>query len=152
MKCVRTIACVTAAAATLMAAGCGDDEEEPQTTGEPLTKEEFIAQADQICADGNAEIEEASSAEFSSGSVAQEEVDAFVVEVTLPNIQEQSDQIAALTPPEGDEDQVDAILEALNSAIDEAEADPALASAIDSPFQEANRLVLDYGLNECGDE
>ena len=52
----------------LLAAGCGgdDDDADPAGSSEPLTKAEFIDQADTICSEANAETQEEVS-EFLDG-------------------------------------------------------------------------------------
>lgn len=134
----------------MAAAGCGGDDEE--TTAEALTKEEFIAQADQICADGDAEINQAGEELTAGGQPSQSEVTEFISSTVIPNIQDQRDEIAALGAPEGDEEEINAILEGLDQAVAAAEADPAAATSNSAanPFTEVNQLAQDYGLTACG--
>jgi hypothetical protein len=170
----RTATAMLAAglAAALIAAGCGDDDEDTTTAatttetgatgatgaagGEPLSKQQFIAQADEICKQGDKQIDQEAREFF--GELEQEpeapELEQFATEVVVPNIQQQIDDLRSLSPPEGDEDEVSAILDAAQEGLDELEADP---SSIDEgpdaggAFAEANRLAQDYGLKECGD-
>ena len=152
----RTGALLLVGGAALIGAGCGDDDED--TTGAssaPLTKQEFAQQANQICADGNEEIDEGAQATFSEGRPAPEDQEAFFTDTVIPNVQSQIDDIRALTPPEGDEEEVAAIVDSAQSAVDEIEADPAALADIEEggssdPFAEANKLAEDYGLEECG--
>jgi hypothetical protein len=155
-------------AAGLIAAGCGDDDDETTTspatttagatgatgaTGEPLSKEEFIVQADAVCKAGDKKIDAAAKETFSGGQPSQAEQEQFVTEDVVPNIQEQIDGLRALTPPEGDEDEVSAILDSAQDAIDQIESDPsALTEGAngDDPFAEANQLAKEYGLKVCG--
>jgi len=144
---LRTTACVAAAAVALVGAGCGGDDED-----EPLTKEEFITQADQICTDGDDEVTAAAEDLTAGGQPSDEEVEQFVSDTVLPSIQEQADGIDELTPPEEDAEQIDGIVAALNEAIAAAEADPAVAIATDgNAFEEVNTLAQDYGLTACGE-
>jgi hypothetical protein len=168
----RALLLVTVLAAALIAAGCGDDDEDTTTAatttetgatgatgaagGEPLSKPEFVRRADEICREGDRRIDQ--EAEDFFGGLEQDpgsaELEEFASEVVIPNIQQQLDDIRSLTPPEGDEDEVSAILDAAQEGLDELEADP---SSIDEgpdaggAFAEANRLAQDYGLKECGD-
>ena len=60
---------------------------------------------------------------------------------------------AALPVPEGDEDEVEALLAAADEAIAQAEKDPAsllVLQGADTPFSEVNRLSTKYGLEVCG--
>ena len=159
-----------ALAAGLIAAGCGDDDDDTTAattsstttaagatgatgaTGEPMTKDEFIAQADAVCKAGDKKIDAAANEVFSGGNPSQQEQEDFVTNDALPNIQDEVDGISALTPPEGDEEEVQAIIDAAQSAIDEATADPSALTeqGADDPFAEANQLAKDYGLKVCG--
>jgi hypothetical protein len=163
-----TMLLALALATGLIAAGCGDDDDDTATTtssptttagatgatgatGEPLSKDEFITQADAICKAGDKKIDAAAQETFSGGQPSQAEQEQFVTEDVVPNIQEQIDGLRALTPPEGDEEEVSAILDSAQDAIDQTEADPgALTEGGDDPFSEANQLAEEYGLEVCG--
>jgi hypothetical protein len=76
-----------------------------------------------------------------------------VTDAVVPSIQGQIDSIKALSPPSGDEDQVNALLSAAQSALDKVKADPSLItdqSNRSDPFAEANKLTNAYGLTKCG--
>lgn len=158
-----------ALAAGLIAAGCGDDDDETTTTsstttaatgatgatgaatGEPLSQAEFIKEADAICAAGDKKIN-AAGQQLGPGKPSDQEFEQFTTETLVPEIQAQIDAIRALTPPEGDEDEVSAILDAAQGAVDQLDQDPSLLNeqSGDDPFKEANQLAKDYGLKECG--
>jgi hypothetical protein len=164
MRKVMTILALAGAGVALVATGCGGDDDDDTTAattatttaaaGEPLSKQEFIAEADTICSQGDREINQAANETFGGGQEpSQEEQEQFVTDTVLPNIQGQIDGIRALTPPEGDEDQVTAIVDAAQSGIDEVEQDPSAFTQQgggSDPFAEANRLAQDYGLTACG--
>lgn len=133
----------------LVAAGCGDDDDESTTTAEAITQEEFIAQADQICAEGDAAIEEAGAGLDETSS--EEEVTAFLEETVLPNIRTQLEGIQALGVPEGDTGEVEELTTTLEDALAEAEADPSILVSDSDPFAEVNQMARDYGLTACGD-
>jgi hypothetical protein len=147
----KAIVAAAVAVLAIAAAGCGGDDDET-TAAQTLTKDEFIAQADEICAAGDDEIEAA--AQDLGASPSQEEATQLVTDVALPSVQEQRDSIAALGAPEGDEDEVQAILASLDEAIAAVEADPASvlssSSDPDNPFAEVDQLAQDYGLTDCG--
>jgi hypothetical protein len=150
----------------LVAAGCGGDDDEETTVattgptgvtgaagGEPLSKQEFIKQADAICAKGDREINQTGQEVLGGQQPSSEELEQFGSETVVPNIQNQIDQIRALTPPEGDEEEVSAILDAAQRGVDEIEQDPSLLGQgqdAGGAFEEANRLAQDYGLTDCG--
>ena len=156
-----------ALAAGLIAAGCGDDDDDETTaatttteagatgatgaaTGEPLTKAEFIKQADAACAAGDKRIDAAFRG-LGSNEPSDQELEQVVTDTVVPEIQGEIDAIRALTPPEGDEDEIAAILDAAQEALDEIEQDPS-SLANGNPFKEANQLAQDYGLKVCGQD
>ena len=160
----RTAAALGALAvsAALVAAGCGGDDETTSTTtsgasgatgasGAPLTHAEYVAQADAICAAGDKEIEAAGQ---SLGDAPTEAVlEGFVDDTVVPAIQKQYDALAALPAPEGEEEQVDDLLSALQDGVDTLNEDPTLITAGDSadgPFADANKAAQDFGLTACG--
>jgi hypothetical protein len=141
----RTI-CALLAVAMLALAGCGGDDE-GSGSGEPLTKAEFLEQGNAVCAEGNEAIE-AAGADLNQNSPP-EEIEAFASETLVPEIQGQIDGLRDLSPPEGDEDQVEAIIDAAQEANDQLEEDPSLVTSNEDPFNEANDLASEYGLEEC---
>jgi hypothetical protein len=152
------------ASLALVAVGCGGGDDSTTTdtgtsgatgaSGAPLTKEAFITQADAICKASGDAIGKQANQVFSGQQPSQAEVDQFANEVVVPGLREQLDGIRALTPPEGDEDQINAILDAVDEATNQVEADPSLLQASDNEglFAQANQLAQDYGLKECGSD
>ncbi|MCW2766172.1 MAG: hypothetical protein JWO11_2131 [Nocardioides sp.] len=129
--------------------GGGDDKvtAEPTAAAAALSKADFSSQANAICATGTQTIDAASAALGDSTSSA--DIEAFVTETVIPSVQGQHDAIEALGAPAGDEDEVAALLAALQTGIDALSADPA-AITTGSPFDEANQLATAYGLTDCG--
>ncbi len=162
---IALIAGLVCAAFALAVAGCGGGDDSSSTTtasstaagataasGTPLSKEEFIQQADAICKAGNQATNQAANDLFTGGQPTQEQVNQFATDTLVPAIQGEIDQIGALTPPAGDEDEVQAILTAVSGALDKVKADPTslFASADEGPFKEADQLAKAYGLTVCG--
>ncbi len=158
----RTLA-VLAVGATLLIAGCGGEDEEGDTSsttsaatgatglgGEPLTHEEFVAQGDEICATGDEEIEAAASGQFGdAGPQNEQAITEFAETVVIPSIQAQHDGISALTPPEGEEEEVEELLSELQTALDELSEDPSLLAS-STAFEDVNKLASDFGFTNCG--
>ena len=145
-----------AIAAGLVFAGCGGDDETTTpvgasgatgVSGAPLSKSEFITQADAICKAGNKEIE-AVAADV-QGEPTGAELEQIVNETIVPEIQGEIDSISLLTPPEGDEEEIAAISAAVQDGVDTLDSDPAELTSTDV-FAEANKLAQDYGLKVCG--
>ena len=145
---------LAAAALALALAACGGDSEETSTPGGDDARAEFIAAADAICAETGEEINAETLELFPQGAAANEkQLEKLFAEVTIPALARQYEEIAALPVPEGDEEEVDAILTAADEAIAEAEEDPAsllVLQGAETPFSEVNRLSTDYGLEVCG--
>jgi hypothetical protein len=136
-------------ATSLIAAGCGDDEDEGEDGGEALTKEEFIAQADALCTREDREVDQA--AQRLGKNPSQAEQREFVTGTSLPNIQGQIDGIRELGAPEGEEQQVTEFLDTAQAALDEAEANPDvfLGEQGQDPFAETRQLARELGLKQC---
>jgi hypothetical protein len=154
-RAIVLLAGVVAVAAVV--AGCGSDGDSTETSA--LTKQQFIAQADAICKQGNKEIEEGfeSFAEENNIPKNQEPSKAqgkeIVETVLVPSIDSQSDGIRVLSAPSGDEDEISAMLDSLDEAVEEAEEDPeALFASKSDPFAKPNELAQDYGFKVCGEE
>lgn len=126
-----------------LVAGCGNDGTDQ------LTKAEFLQQGNAICAKGTEQIDAAGGTAFASpGNPTEQETDAFASEIVVPNVQEQIDQLRALSPPKGDGAQVKAILDRAQLAVDEVKANPRLLGR-DTASEEANRIARAYGLTAC---
>lgn len=133
------------------AAGCGGDDDSTASADE---RADFIAQGDQICAETGERINEAVKERFGEGGGAgDQQVIKLYKEVTIPQLEKTFEQLEDLTPPAGDEDEIDEILAAADEALSEANDDPKnLAKPIGqgNPFEETNQLLQDYGFEVCG--
>ena len=156
-----------AVAASLAVAGCGGDDDETTTTegvsgatgatsAAAIPVDDWIEQADEICKEENAVIDEAAIEAFQGGEPGEAAISEFAGDVVVPGLQAQHDAISALPPPEGEEDRAAELVDALQSGIEEIEEDPsALGTETESPdsaFTEANALASELGLQECGEE
>ena len=148
------------AALTLAIAGCGGDDDETTTGasgasgatgagGAPLSKSEFIAQADAACKSGNEALDKSGQKLFSDGSPSTEEITQYVDQSFVPTIEGELDAIRSLTPPEGDEETIDDILQAAQTSVENVKDDPSLLES-GNPFKEADDLANQYGLKVCG--
>ena len=132
---------------TPLTLACGGGEKDTSAQPEPLSKAEFSARANEICAEERPELEAA--AEDLSDQPSDAEIRQFAEDVFIPVMQKQHDAIADLGAPEGDEDEVQAILEAMQDGIDVVKNDPSTLLSSERPLQKANDLADAYGLTDC---
>ncbi|HEX5713101.1 MAG TPA: hypothetical protein VFX85_07290 [Solirubrobacterales bacterium] len=138
-------------------AGCGSSDDSTETVEETvtLTKAEFIKQGDQICKqaeeDSESEAEEfAEENDFTLEKASEEQIEEAIDEVLVPALDRQAEEIQALGAPEGDEEQVEAIIVALEDASATVADDPSQAFE-GEPLKEATELAEDYGFKVCGE-
>jgi hypothetical protein len=159
-----------AAAIALGAGGCGggSDSASGESTGatatggganqtvhsSSLSKAEFIKRADAICTREKTKGLEAMGAyvKESKGAAGQEKaalIGEAIQKVFLPSVQSQVDQIRALGAPEGDEQEVEAILVALEEAVEGASQGTPSSAHFAQSFSNAGSLAREYGLSGC---
>ena len=135
------------ACATLALAGCGDDG---GSESEELSKAEFIEKADEICAEGDEVIDEAEEGFADPDAPTEEEIDAAVEDVVIPEYERQLEELGDLEPPADDKDTIDEMLEHLQDAVDAMKEDWQSQETA-TAFQEASAIATEYGLEECGE-
>lgn len=132
--------CIASASALALGAilvGCGG-------SSEPLTKAEFVEEAQSICQ--NAESQQSEALKDAANS------DSGLAQLTLaalPPVQDMAEELADLNPPPRDAKKVDAIVEAVEAGVAEVKADPGDTTAAIEAFAEANKLAEAYGLTGC---
>lgn len=129
-------------------AACGDD-------GDQLTKAEYIAAADELCAEADETLDEMGDPESIDDLVEQLEAGKEVYEQLAADID-------ALEDPDEGEEQADEIFDLLDDIIDEldevievAETEDPVAiqeaiEEIEEISEEADELARDFGFEECG--
>ena len=138
----------------LALAGCGGGD--ATTTGgftepPPLTKAEFLAEADRICFSAESQIEAAADDYAKGDEPDPAEVKRIVTKVVVPKLRGEASTIALLDPPPEDAEEVQAILQATERGADALEEDPLIAlDGIPPDLREAERLARAYGSEECG--
>ena len=121
-------------AMALFAVGCGssDDDGTTESSDSPssLTKAEFVKQGNEICTEGNEEIESGLN-EFAeenglSGNdqPTDEQIEELASEILIPSIAKQVGKLGDLGAPSGDEQKFEAALANAESTVEEVEADP----------------------------
>jgi len=129
----------------LLAAGCGGND---SSTDEPApSKADYIVEADAICAASQSDLD--GIVQSLPDDVEATESQEAITEEIIPAFRDQIEQLRALTPPEGEEEAIAAIYDAVDEAVDMIEENPLVLDQVD-PFNEADRLATDYGLEVCG--
>lgn len=141
-----------------LATGCGGDEtsgSEGTLTTSSLSKEDYVRQANTICKSKkkNYDDEITTVLKGLSAEGASEVAIALkaVKAVLLPINEAQVVALRKLGAPKGDEDKVEAALDAQQEAISEARAVDRVRS-INKPverFADAAKMLESYGLKEC---
>lgn len=140
----------------LSLSACGSSSTTNSTATVPaITKAEFVAKGNLICAKGN-KTQQAAIAAFGKKhglkpnqepSKAQQA--ELVSSVLVPSVQPQIDAVKALGAPSGEEQQVSSALEASQQALDKVKSDPALAFGKVSAFAAAGKQLHALGLTQC---
>jgi hypothetical protein len=141
----------------LIAAGCGggggdNDTSSASTSSGPLTKAEYIAKGDQICAQGTLVIGQAGREQFGTSQPTREQAVQFGQDTVVPSLEDTLTKLRALEVPQGDEAETTAIYTALEDGINKLKDDPNLfvESASGGAFDRANQLAQAYGFKQCG--
>jgi hypothetical protein len=143
---ILMLGCIVAVG--LIAAGCGSDDngDSGGGGGDALSKEDFLAQGNQICKDGNAAL---NAADAPAGR-DEASLDAFVADTFVPNIQGQIDDLNDLTPPDEIADDVNKALDDAQTALDRVKDDP--STLANDTFADVGQQFTDIGLTECASD
>jgi len=141
-------------AVTAAAAGCGGGDEE-----EALSKADYLKQGNKICAAfdeaAGKEAEKAFAGLESAKEVTPDKAREFF-DAALPKFDAAVEDLDALAPPEGDEDTVQAVIDAGKSdsqKITDADDEGIVAFITnDSATPEFDQKAEAYGLKDCGAE
>lgn len=138
------------AALSLLFAGCGGGDDE---TTSSLTRAQFLKQGNAICKKSEEEKGKALRALVAkldpNKPITQERKEQLVLTVILPPYEQTTEDLKGLGTPEGDEEEVEAIIKAMEEAAKESRADPGVAVTSVRQFEDANKMATDYGLTSC---
>ena len=147
-------AALAAALSAAVLAACGEESGGvPQPPpSDPLSRVEFLEQADAICHSTEARIEAAADDLLRPGRDPRPgAVERVALTVVVPALETEVRAIRSLGAPAGDEAEVEAILAATERGIAAIGADPrGLADRVPAPLREAERLASAYGSRQCG--
>lgn len=142
------------AVVALAVASCSEEDEGgfSPVVSDPLSKVEFLRQADEICFSTESRIEAAADDLLTAkGDPDPAEVEEAAIGIVVPALEAEVSAIGALGAPEGDEDVVQAILYATQAGIEEIEADPeGLLDGVPDSLRKAEELARRYGSGTCG--
>ena len=129
----------------LLVVGCGGGSDET------VTKSDFVRQGNAICgkwqqARGQAFREVNSKFKPPVTQAKREEAILFVLEPYEDAIE----GLKELDPPAGEEEEVEAIIDAMEEGFNQAKANPGTLVSSSAPFSKGNKLTEEYGLKECG--
>jgi hypothetical protein len=133
----------------------GRNTDEDNEANKTIAKAEFIKRANAIC---EVTLKKITSEAFPvlekaakrSDSVQEGAETSLVSAVMVPGFQAEVEGIRALGAPPGDEDKVDAILDAIQEVVDKGEADPeSFGQGTEPPYSHAARVAAAYGLASC---
>ena len=138
-------------AAAMIGAGCGGSDD-PE-----ITKAEFIKEVDAVCAKGNKQIETkfidyVQSTGFKVGQQPSEkQLEELLETLLIPTVEQETEEIEDLGMPKGDEQEVEALLAAIEEGREKAEEDPkSVILETGVAFAKADELAKKYGLKVCG--
>jgi hypothetical protein len=157
-------------ATVLIAAGCGGGGSSSSSTsgsdttggstsesdsgGEAPTKAAFIKEGDQICTTDEDELNEEITAFAKENGISTNKEPSKDLQIelfhnlVLPNIAKQAEELAALTPPEGDEGTIEDLTDTLSEEVAEAEEEDGLPG--DDTLKGATDKAKAYGFKSCG--
>ena len=127
---------------------------EADSGGAAPTKAAFIKEADKVCGDAEDELTEEVT-EFAEehnipiekSEPSEDQQTELFQEVVLPNIARQGEELAALTPPEGDEGTIEDLTSTLEDEVTEAEEEGGVG---DTALAGATKKARAYGFKRCG--
>ena len=142
------LALTTVAVVVALGGGCRSDNDE-----DALSKDEYIEQADAICADMNDAVDAAFEEHFGgSDNPSEEQIEAFVAEIG-PVVHRRIDEVRALPAPEGDEDLLEQLFGNFDDAVSRIEENPVPAFRGQTDiFGDFNARAREYGVEQCTTE
>jgi len=146
MKLNASIATAAVVVIAAIAAGCGGSSDSTSTTS--LTKAEWVAKADAICAKGSQAINAAANQQFGNRKPTAADLNQFTAQTVIPSTQSQVNQIKALGAPSEIQSQVNDLIAKVQADLDKVKSDP--TKITNTSFADANAAANALGLKSCG--
>jgi hypothetical protein len=141
--------------AALVVAGCDGGGDDSSTAAGSVSKAAFIKKIDAICQKGTERMQRAIVVFLKDNKSVRRpdkaQSEKLVGTAIVPSVRKEIAEMRALAVPEGDEDRVGAMIDALEEGVETAEGNPeAVVSSSDAVFGIASRLAGEYGAETCG--
>jgi hypothetical protein len=143
---------VAVLAVAVFIAGCGGGDDDATAS---ISKAQFIKKADAACSQSAEQVQVELAAllkenDFSLNETHSAAESSGLVAVLASSLETQVEEIRALGVPDGDEDEVEAILTAFEEGVEKAEEDPkAAANGEVDLLGSAGELAREYGFKVC---
>jgi hypothetical protein len=145
---------VIAIACTVLAAlgGCGSDGEVTAfgLSDEAIARADFIQAANAACTERREEMTDKGQRIYANASEKSRDAGAreLIEEVVAPGFEREVRELGDLTPPPGEEDEVNELISAIEQMVDRMRED--LAAGRGYPYRKTEKLAATYGLPDCG--
>lgn len=128
----------------------GSSDAVSTTPGTGFSKEEYLDQANSLCAKHSAELKVKGRQVFKEVFKKPEPVAAKVMaqQAVIPTMEAELRDLKTLNVPTGDGDQVSAIYAAIEEIYERLKRDPTYGDFY--PYTKAEKLAAAYGLTACG--
>jgi hypothetical protein len=132
----------------VIGAGCGGGDDDS------VTKAEYAKKAEAICAQGLKQLEDdyfdALSREQKAGKAEGASPDGPTPdEILLGYYETKMNQLAGLTSPSAEEEQVEAMLAALETVVEEGQKDPKVFAEETDSLKRERKIAGELGLEKC---
>jgi hypothetical protein len=143
---------VGVAALAVLVVGCGGGDD--SSSEETLTKAQYVNEATAICSQGGKETAKELSVYLKKNNLAQPneaQAGKAIEVVVLPAFRSQVEELSELQAPEGDEAQIESMLQSLETGLDDGADDPEnFFKQADSEFAKGVEMANKYGIEGCG--
>jgi hypothetical protein len=145
-KILLSIILVSIGIGAVTASGCGSSDSSDSASAP--TKSQYVKEADAICAKAEGEQFQLIVAYKKKHPTAEEE--EMVKPAAIPPLEEEMSGIKALATPEGDEDQVQAWINAFEASLQKVKNNPhSILNLRKNPFEDANKKAAKLGFKTC---
>jgi hypothetical protein len=150
---VRAIALAATLVVVCFAAGCGSSNKTASTATTPtLTKAQFLAQGNAICAGGNQKLsalQKALEKTFGNHAPNAAQLGTYVTTTFAPIIQGQIDKLRSLGAPAGEQATLTSLLGLAQADLNKVKGNPTALISERRPFADFARAAHSYGLTSC---